>query len=107
MSALCEPGRVRPWRVCSAKGGVHIVHTFVRRRLFDLHFGPFLLVLPSPIHDVLCCRRHGFAARTVGVSGRSGFSGNVSGGVCDCGVRSVDRVRVCGIRTFFRASLVW
>ena len=33
--------------------------------------GPFLMVLPSPLHAGLCFRRHDFAARTVGFVGRS------------------------------------
>lgn len=56
--------------------GVHIVHTFVHGRLFGLHFGPFLMVLPTPLHAVFCSRRHDFAARVMGFLGRSGFSGN-------------------------------
>jgi hypothetical protein len=73
--ALCERGRVRASRVCPAIGGVHLV----LRRLFDPQFGPFLMVLPSPPHEVLRFRRHDFAAFIVGVVGRSGFSGNVFG----------------------------
>lgn len=75
--------RQRTLMAClSAKGGVHIVHTYVHGPLFDLHFGPFLLVLPTPIHASVCCRRHDFGARAVGFLGLSGFSGNVYGGVC-------------------------
>jgi hypothetical protein len=58
------------------------VHTFVHGRLFDPHFGPSLLVLPSLVRGVLYCRRHNFAAWIVGVVERSGFSGNVSGDIC-------------------------
>jgi hypothetical protein len=60
--------------------------------------------LPSPLHAGLCCRRHDFAARIVGFLGRSGFSGNVFGVICGCGVQSVDRVKVCGIRTLLPGS---
>ena len=102
-SAVCEPGRVRSSRVCPAKGGVHIVHTFVHGRLFGLHFGPFLMVLPSLLHAVLCFRRHDFAAQTVGFVGRSGFSGNLFG-ISVAGVRAVDSVKVCGIRTLLQGS---
>lgn len=74
-------------------------------------FRPAFWSLPpgcaSPLHEVLCFRGHDFAAWIVGVVGRSGFSGNVFGGICGCGVRSVDRVQVCGIRNFFRVVLVW
>jgi hypothetical protein len=76
MAAFCEAGRVRSSRVCSAKGGVHNVHTFVHGPLFDLHFDPFLVVLPTPLHAGLCCRQHG---QTLGFLGRPGFSGNVFG----------------------------
>jgi hypothetical protein len=79
------------------------VHTFVHGRLLDLHFDPFLLVLPTPLHEVLCFRRHDFAARIVGVVGRSGFSGNLFG-VSAAGVRSIDRVKVCGSRTLLPGS---
>ena len=58
------------------------MHTFVHGRLLGLHFGPLLMVLLSPLHEVRCCRRHDFAVWIVGFLGRSGFSGNVSGGVC-------------------------
>lgn len=83
------------------------MHTFVHGRLFDLHFDPFLLVLPTPLHPGLCCRRHDLAAQTLGFLGRSGFSGNIFLGISMAGVRSLDRVQVCGIRTFFQAVLVW
>jgi hypothetical protein len=33
MAAFCGPGRVHSSRVCPAKGGVHIVHSFVHGRL--------------------------------------------------------------------------
>jgi hypothetical protein len=83
------------------------VHTLVHRRVFGLHFGPFLLVLQTSLHAVLCCRRHDFAAQTVGFVGRSGFSGNLFG-VFMAGLRSVGRVQVCGIRTLLPgAVLVW
>jgi hypothetical protein len=61
---------------------VHIVHTLVHGWLSGLHFDPLILALPSLLHAVLCFRRHDFAAWSVGFLGRSGFSGNVSGGVC-------------------------
>ena len=44
---------------------------FVHSRLFDPHFDPFLIVLPSLLHACLCCRRHDFAARIVGFLGHS------------------------------------
>ncbi|ABK03089.1 hypothetical protein Arth_1695 [Arthrobacter sp. FB24] len=90
----------------SGQRGVDIVHTFVHERLFDPHFGPSLLVLPSLVHGVLYCRRHDFAAWIVGVVERSGFSGNVFGGICDCGARSVDRGQVCGIRTLLPQAVL-
>lgn len=45
------------------------MHTFVHGRLLDLHFDPFLLVLPTPLHEVLCSRWNDFAARIVGFLG--------------------------------------
>jgi hypothetical protein len=71
---------------CPAKGSVHIVHTFVHGRLFDLHVGPFLRVLPSLLHAVLCFRRHDFAAQTVGFVGSSRQRERLRG---VCGWRSI------------------
>ncbi|GAP56838.1 hypothetical protein AHiyo6_34030 [Arthrobacter sp. Hiyo6] len=80
---------MRSSRVCPAKGCVHFVHTFVHGRLFARHFDPFLMVLPTPLHAGLCCRRHDFAAQAPCFAGRSGFGGNVFGGVC--GWRTIRR----------------
>jgi hypothetical protein len=87
IAAFCEPGGVRSSRVCPAKGSVHIVHTLVHGRRCCRPFGPFLLVMPSPLHDVLCCRRHDFTTWIVGVRGRSGLSGTSLG--CVCGLPTI------------------
>lgn len=89
----------------SGQRGVHIVRTFVHGRLLDLHFGPSLLALPSALHTVLFCRRREFAAPDRRFLTRSGFSGNVVA-VSVAGVRSVDRVQVCGIRTLLPGAVL-
>jgi len=65
-------------RICPAKG-VCTLCTL----LCTAAFGPSLWSLSVATSCAgLCCRRHDFAAWIVGFLGRSGFSGNVSGGVC-------------------------
>ena len=84
------------------------MHTFVHRRLLDLHFNPFLLVLPTPLHEVLCFRRHDFLRP--GSSASLDFPGSAGTflGLSVAGVRSVHRLQVCGIRTLLPATvLVW
>lgn len=47
-SCFRRPGNVRSSPVCPAKGGVHIVHTFVHARLFGPHIDLFLMVPAHP-----------------------------------------------------------
>jgi hypothetical protein len=83
----------------------HLVHN----RLLDPHFDPFLMVSAETLHAGLCCRRHDFAARIVGFVGRSGFSGNVSGGVCGWRSGPSTERRCVGSGLFFRGGqrTVW
>jgi hypothetical protein len=104
-SATCFlRGRHRALIACLSgqRGCAHCAHVCAR-----VAFRPAFWTLPpgsaSPLHEVLCCRRHDFAAWYVGFVGRSGFSGNVFVGI---GVRAVDRAQVCGIRNFFRRSVI-
>jgi hypothetical protein len=65
-------------RFVRPKGCAHCAHFCARAA-----FGPLLWSLSVATSCAgLCCRRHDFAAWIVGFLGRSGFSGNVSGGVC-------------------------
>jgi hypothetical protein len=68
-------------RLSGQRGCAHCAH-LCARAAFRPDFDLFLLVLPVPLHEVLCLRRHDFAAWTVGVIGRSRVSGNVCGGPC-------------------------
>ncbi len=78
---FCEPGSVPSSVFVWPKG----VCTLCTGGFLGLHFGPF----PLPLSAILCCRQRDLAARAVGVVGRFGFSGNVSGGVC--GRRTIRR----------------
>jgi hypothetical protein len=101
-SCFLRPGRVRSSRICPAKGGcAHCAHT-VHNRLFDPHFDPLILALPSLLHAVLCFRRHDFAAWIVGVGGRAGFSGNVSGISAAVASYPAAECRCVGSGLFFR-----
>jgi hypothetical protein len=70
---------VRPKEVCT-------LCTFLCMAAFRPAFGPFRLVLPTPLHEFLCFRRHGFSAQTVGSVGRSCQRERLEG---TCGWRTI------------------
>jgi hypothetical protein len=73
-----------------------------------LHFDSVLVVLPSPLHAGLCCRRHDFAARVHGFLGHSRVRRGRLWRYLQLLRRSVDRAEVCGIRTLLPGVLlVW
>ena len=86
------------------RGCAHCAHRCARAA-FRPYLDPFLLVLPTPLHEVLCFRRHDFVAQTVGFVGRSCQRERFPE-VSVAGDRSVDRAEVRGIRTFFRRSVI-